>query len=306
MHAANIFHLGNKELRSLLRDPVMLFLILMGSIDAPRAGSLVLMILMLAICTPLASLLARLVEGKRFTFTVGGAVFAGLIISPWIIWLVNILFGDFIGFRFPILATLSAMAVDHLAGEGMGRLACISFGCCYGKPLHTLSPLLRRFLAPFSMTFFGTTKKIAYAHGFDGQPVVPVQAMTAVLYAAACLLGIWFFLEGSFVLSFAVAVGSSHGWRILSEFLRADYRGDKKFSTYQWMSLLAFPYAAALLLLFPPSSGGGMHLVEGLASLWSPEMILFIQALWGTIFVYTGKSKVTAAEISLYVVKDKI
>jgi len=72
------------------------------------------------------------------------------------------------------------------------------------------------------------------------------------------------------------------------------------------MSLFAFPYAMALVLLFPPSPTGGTHIAKGLASIWSPEIILFLQALWLIIFLFTGRSKVTAAEISLYVVRERI
>jgi hypothetical protein len=156
------------------------------------------------------------------------------------------------------------------------------------------------------MTFFGKTKKIAYAHGLDGQPVVPVQAMTSILYVAVSLCCIWLFLEEYYVVCFAIAAGVSHGWRILSEFLRADYRGKKRFSAYQIMSLSALPYAAALIFLFPPSPVGRTSIAAGLASFWSPEIILFLQVLWFIIFLFAGRSHVTAAEISLYVVKNRI
>jgi hypothetical protein len=156
------------------------------------------------------------------------------------------------------------------------------------------------------MTFFGKTKKIAYAHRLDGQPVVPVQAMTSILYVAVSLLSIWLFLEEDYILSFSLAVVVSHGWRILSEFLRADYRGMKKFSAYQIMSLLALPYAAALILIFQSSSNNETVIAAGLASVWTPEIILFLQILWFIIFIFTGRSKVTAAEIFLFVVKNRI
>jgi len=174
---------------------VLLFLLLMGSQAVPRSASLILVIRVLTICTPMSSIVARLVEGKRFTLTVGGAIFAGLLLAPWVIALLNFLPGDILEYRFPVLATMTAMAIGHISGEGMGRLACISFGCCYGKPLDMLPPFHRKLLAPFGMTFFGKTKKIAYAHGLDGQPVVPVQAMTSVLYTALSLLSIWLSLK---------------------------------------------------------------------------------------------------------------
>jgi len=286
---------------------VALFLVLMGAAAVPVAAALTLIFLVLAICAPLSRILAGLVEGKRFTLTVGGAVFAGLVLAPWLIGAVNALGGDRFGFRLPMLPTLAAMAIGHIIGEGTGRLACISFGCCYGKPLSVLPPVVRMTLRPFAMTFSGKTKKIAYAHGLDGQPVVPVQAMTAVIYTLAGLAGIRLFLAELYLPAFAVTVGTAQGWRFLSEFLRADYRGGGRISAYQLMSLLALSYAAGLLFLFPsvPPSGG-ILITAGLASLWTPEMILFLQGLWVIIFLYTGRSNVTTAEISIDVVKERI
>ncbi|OPY85689.1 MAG: Prolipoprotein diacylglyceryl transferase [Syntrophus sp. PtaU1.Bin208] len=285
---------------------VFLFLLLMGSLVAPKAASLTLIVLVLIICTPLSSIVARLVEGKRFTLTVGGAAFAGLLLGPGLIQLLNKMPYDLLNYRFLILPTMTAMAIAHIAGEGMGRLACISFGCCYGKPVSSLTPLLGKLIGPFSVVFSGKTKKIAYAHGLDGHPVVPIQAMTAILYSAASLLGIWLFLNQVYAAAFMVVIGVSQGWRILSEFLRADYRGERIFSVYQMMSLAALPYAIFLLLLFPQTPTGASGIERGFQSIWSPEMILFLQGLWSIIFFYTGKSRVTAAKILLYVVKDRI
>ncbi len=285
---------------------VFLFLLLMGSLGAPKTASLTLIILVLTICTPLSSIVARAVEGKRFTLTVGGAAFAGLLIAPWLIQFLNKMPYNFLNYRFPILQTMIAMAIAHIAGEGMGRLACISFGCCYGKPVSSLPPLFGKLIGPFSVVFSGKTKKISYAHGLDGHPVVPIQAMTAVLYSAASLLGIWLFLNQVYAAAFMVGIGVSQGWRILSEFLRADYRGKVTFSAYQMMSLAALPYAICLLYFFPQAPTGAPGIETGLKSIWSPEMILFLQGLWFIIFFYTGKSRVTAAKILLYVVKDRI
>ncbi|SEM25492.1 Prolipoprotein diacylglyceryl transferase [Syntrophus gentianae] len=285
---------------------VFLFLLLMGSLVATKAASLTLIVLVLIICTPLSSILARGVEGKRFTLTVGGATFAGLLLAPWLIQFLNEMPYNFLNYRFPILPTMTAMAIAHIAGEGMGRLACISFGCCYGKPVRSLPPLLGKLIGPFSVVFSGKTKKISYAHGLDGHPVVPVQAMTAVLYSATSLLGIWLFLNQVYAAAFVIVIGVSQGWRILSEFLRADYRGERIFSVYQMMSLAALPYAIFLLFFFPQAPKGASGIELGFKSIWSPEMILFLQGLWSIIFFYTGKSRVTAAKILLYVVKNRI
>jgi len=58
-------------------------------------------------------------------------------------------------------SALSAISISYAFGEGMGRLACISFGCCYGKPLSQSHPILRRVIENLSFTFHGKTKKIA-------------------------------------------------------------------------------------------------------------------------------------------------
>jgi hypothetical protein len=286
---------------------VALFLVLMGAAAVPGAAALTLIVLILAVCAPLSSILAGMVEGKRFTLTVGGAVFAGLVISPLLIGAVNVLGGEIFDLSLPVLPTLAAMAIGHIMGEGTGRLACISFGCCYGKPLSKFSPFVCKVIGPFAMTFHGTTKKISYAHGLDGQPVVPVQAMTAVIYTLAGLTGVWFFLSELYAPAFALTVGTAQGWRFLSEFLRADYRGGGSLSLYQYMSLLALPYAGGLLFFFPSiPPPGGTQIMAGLATLWTPGMILFLQVLWFLIFQYTGRSRVTAAEISLSVIRDRV
>lgn len=47
-------------------------------------------------------------------------------------------------------------------------------------------------------------------------------------------------------------------------------------------------------------------LVAGLSALWNPSAILSLQLLWLIIFLYTGRSTVTTAEISFSVPKDRI
>jgi len=95
-----------------------MFLLLMGSIAVPWNISLVVTVIVLAVCTPLSSIIARLVEGKKFTLTVGGAVFGGLLISPWIVHLLNMQAGTFLGYTVPVLPTMAAMAIAYGVGEG--------------------------------------------------------------------------------------------------------------------------------------------------------------------------------------------
>jgi phosphatidylserine decarboxylase len=57
---------------------------LLGAAGVPLAGVMVFSVLMLALCVPASRLVARLVEGKAHTFTVGGAVFVGIVAAPWL------------------------------------------------------------------------------------------------------------------------------------------------------------------------------------------------------------------------------
>ena len=161
---------------------VVMFLIMMSSQNIKIAGTISLVTPFLAICMLASRLIARLVEKKRHTFSVGGASFAGILIAPWIIWLVNMTLGETLAFHLPVLETLAAIFIAYAFGEGTGRLACISFGCCYGKPISACHPLIKRIFRKWNFVFWGKTKKIAYAQQLEGQAVIPIQALTAVVY----------------------------------------------------------------------------------------------------------------------------
>jgi hypothetical protein len=284
----------------------VLFFILMGSLSVPVVGALAILAIILAICMPASRLIAFWVEGKANTFTVGGASFAGLITGPWIIQLINGTLGVRMGFAAPVLSVLAAVSVAYAVGEGIGRLACISFGCCYGKPLSACHPLLQRLFHGRSFVFSGETKKIAYAHHLDGQEVIPIQAVTALLLTGAGLLGCYGFLKGFPFTTFAGLLTVTQAWRALSEFLRADYRGTGRITAYQVMALLSIVYAFLLLPLFPIVGDSTPDLWAGLYALWDPAVLLFFEILWVVTFIHTGRSRVTGATIHLHVVKEEI
>jgi len=111
-----------------------LFVFLMGSVGVPLIGAILAAVPVLLICATAANLLVRFVEGKRYGFTVGGASFVGLFVAPaCLVALAEA--ASMLGFATPIPAGLAAMGIAYVLGEGIGRLACISFGCCYGKPV---------------------------------------------------------------------------------------------------------------------------------------------------------------------------
>jgi len=285
---------------------VAVLLVLLGSIAVPPIGTATLAAGMLCCCVPASRLVARIVERKSDTFTVGGAVFVGILITPFLITLVNRTAGEILAFHIPIMSAYAAIAIAYAFGEGLGRMACISFGCCYGKPLAGSPDLIKRLFTGRGFIFFGSTKKIAYAGGLEATEVIPVQAITAVLYTGCGLIAAGMFLTSHQAVAFLLATVSTQGWRSFSETLRADYRGDGKISAYQIMGIIGVVYAIAVAFFLAYEPVGVPDLSAGLKGLWSPALIIFLQGIWLVIFLYTGRSTVTGATLSFHVHSDRI
>lgn len=112
---------------------VAMFFLLLTALGIPAEFVGILVAIVLIACVPTSRWIARIVEKKRYTFTVAGAFFVGVLILPPIIWLLDIGLAKDHGITLPTVAILAAAAIAYAFGEGIGRLACISFGCCYGK-----------------------------------------------------------------------------------------------------------------------------------------------------------------------------
>lgn len=270
------------------------WLITMGSLAA-----------LIGLCLPASRWLAQVVEKKSHTFTVGGASFVGFLTAPLLAWAADQTLGHGQGLL-PALPFCAALGAAYALGESLGRLACISFGCCYGKPLEDCAPLWQSLFARAHFVFWGSTKKIAYAGGLEGRKVVPVQALTAAIYLGACLGGAFLFLRGAYAASLLASVVTTQLWRALSETLRADYRGEGRLSAYQWMAVAAAVYAVLLAWLLPSPARPLPDLAGGLALLWRPGTLLFLQGLWVAALAYYGLSRVTASALSFHVVQHKL
>jgi prolipoprotein diacylglyceryltransferase len=164
----------------------------------------------------MSRLIARVVEKKRYTLTVGGAFFAGLLAAPWLVVLVNATIRDPFFPQLPVMPFLAAGAASYVLGEGFGRLACISFGCCYGRPVASLPVSLQRIFSPCAFVFRGPTKKVAYEGHLEGQAVVPIQAITSVVLVATGIASVYLFLAGRSASAFLLAVTVSQAWRCIS------------------------------------------------------------------------------------------
>ena len=114
-----------------------------------------------------------------------------------------------LGFETPITASLAAVAIAYVLGEGIGRIACISFGCCYGMPVERAQGWVQSFSRRHYFVFSGSTKNIAFASNLEGVPAVPVQAMTASLHAWIALGGLGLLFAGLYGWAGAVAIVTS-------------------------------------------------------------------------------------------------
>jgi len=285
---------------------LLLIFTLLGAVGVPFIGSLVMALVILGACIPAATIVARVVERKRFTFSVGGASFVGIILAPWAVLGTERMIGESLGFTLPLYPVLATFAIAYAVGEGTGRLACISYGCCYGKPLSQCGPLVRRLFNNHSFVFTGKNKKVAYASHLDGQKVIPIQAVTSVIFIITALAGLALFLSGWFYAAFVVPLVITQSWRYLSEFLRADFRGGYSISPYQVLSLIALVYASTLFLYLPHVDSAQVDVLRGLNSLWNPAFILALELVVAIAFVHTGRSGITSSSVRLYVNEDRV
>jgi|CXWL01.1.fsa_nt_gi hypothetical protein len=279
-----------------------LFLVLARSVGVEPGIVAGITGVLLAIALPAARVLARIIEKKRATFTVGGAVFVAFLIAPAVLAGIPAVTGR----ELPALPLLAALGVAYCFGEGLGRLSCLSFGCCYGRPVDSLPEPWRRWLAPFATRFSGATKKASYESGFEGRPLVPIQAITATVLCGLGLAGCALFLAAQFRTAFLLTLVGSQLWRAASELLRADHRGGGRMSTYQRLALVAVPWALGLAALLPVPAIAPPDLAAGFSALWHPTAVVSLEALGLAVFLYTGVSQVTGSTLRFHVHRHEV
>ena len=284
---------------------VMVSVFLAGAAELPLTHMAVALVAILAVCLPASKIINRLVEGHWHGFTVGGASFAGIIIGPWLAAGIAHL-GQKAGGSQEAVNILAIMAIAYALGEGIGRLACISFGCCYGRPLTDFPNWLQKTFSHWTFVFEGRMKKSSYAGGFEGRHLIPVQGMTAIISSAASLVGMALFLGGFPLPGCVIPIMATQVWRFFSEFLRADYRGTGRISAYQWMALAGGTYSLAFCLLWPDAPRLTTSVAQGLALLWTPGAMLLIASLAVFVFIRMGVSTVTTAHITFNLQNEMI
>jgi hypothetical protein len=284
---------------------VALMMLFMLSIGVPLLLTAGFIITMVALCLPASRLVAAIVEHKHNTFTIAGAAFVAALLLPPLSWAAQQILRTQLNVEFHLLPLLAGAAVAYAIGESIGRLACISFGCCYGTPLREANPAVAKLFRPYGLVLQGHTKKAAYASGLAGEPLVPVQVLTSLLFALAGLAGMALFLGHKWRAAALVPIVFTWGWRAVSEALRADFRGNGRISSYQILSLIALAYLALVTSLVP-SEGTPPSLSLGFSQLLSLPVIIGLQAFWMTLFLYYGRSRVTASTVSFHVIPDQI
>lgn len=278
-------------------------ILLMGSCGIPLSRQLLFVVPVLCVAIPSAKILAMIVEKKSGTFTVGGASFAAILVAPWVVAGINAMSAQAV----PMVAVLAAFSIAYTLGEALGRLACISFGCCYGKPLGHSGRFMNRVFSRFFFIFTGKTKKIAYAAGLDGEKMLPIQAVTSVVYTLAGLAGTALFLHGHARAALILTIAVTQVWRVISEFFRTDFRGALTFSAYQIMALVGVVYMTGIGCFVQVEPAMPLpDIALGFAALWQPGALLLVQGFWGLAFLYTGRSVVTGSCITFHIVEDRI
>lgn len=270
---------------------VLVFLILCAAAGASALVCAGYMALLLAVCMPASRWMVRLVEGHAHGFSVGGAAFLGILLAPWLLTAMPGL---------PFWPVLTASAIAYAFGEGFGRLACVSIGCCYGRPVEQLSPRLRRWCEPVAARVAGGTRKAAYAGGLEGVPLAPVPGLTVAVHGLAGCMAVASLIAGMPRMAFLLAVGITLAWRVFSELLRADFRGGRfplPGSAYQWMAGVGLVYVLGLAAFWPGAVAPRLDIIAGLRAAWSPCVMVWLQVLWVFVFFFMGRSTVTGAVI---------
>jgi len=281
-------------------------LLLLAAVGVPATAGLVLVAGVILLCVPSSRLVAGIVERRRNTFTIAGAAFVAAIALPLLLIALRPLVWRLFHRDLPAMPIFAAAAISYALGESVGRLACLSFGCCYGMPLRDANPALARLFRKHNLVIQGSTKKAAYASGLAGEPLIPVQAITSAVFALSGLAGVALFLLQRFRLAALIPVIASWGWRACSEWLRADYRGTSRISVYQLMAIVSLIYLGGFILLTPITTPIRPDLSAGFAQVTSAPVILLLQLVWWALFFYYGRSRVTASILLFHVVADRI
>jgi hypothetical protein len=147
---------------------------------------------------------------------------------------------------------------------------------------------------------------VVYEAQLSGEKLIPIQAITCVLYTFGALIGSYFFLIGWFTPALVFTIVLTQLWRILSETLRADFRGFGNISAYQKMGMMSVLYILGVIYFVHAAPYADPEILDGIGVLWNPAVILGLQLLWLVFFFTFGRSTVTTSTISFDLIRKHI
>jgi hypothetical protein len=283
---------------------IALFLVLLGMIGVPVVGGFVFGAAIVAVGVIFSSLVNRWTAGNRFGFTVCGGAFVAILAAPFLILMMQH-FGGLLPSSVGMLPVLAALVTAYAFGEGLGRLACISFGCCYGRRADRLPGWLEPLFRRWRFVFIGSAKKAAYEGRAEGLPLVPVQGMTVVLFTLATLVSVAFFVAGAYRTAFMVSLLTTQLWRVVSEWLRGDERENGRWRSYQVMAVAAATYGVLVGVVVEAGPAVAVDTLGGIRVLWNPGVLIALQIVWVAVFLRMGVSAVTGSRVSFFVRADR-
>ncbi len=252
------------------------------------------LILIFTICMPISKLIPIYVEKTKHGFTIAGALFFGIITTPISTFLVYFFQGKLNLFYDNLLPILSTMSVSFLLGESIGRLGCISFGCCYGKKVEEVNnTFLKKVFNNFNTVYYGDLKKASYASNLNGIKTVPIQAMSVLINLILSFIGQLLFLESNYTLSLVITILGNQLFRFFAEFLRADYRGSDTITIYQKMSIINIAIITLIIYIFPSNKGILLDIQRGINYVFEYKVFIAILFVFFISFFYTGISTAT-------------
>ena len=147
---------------------------------------------------------------------------------------------------------------------------------------------------------------MAYESQLHGRKLIPIQAITCILYTCGAMFGAYLFLQGAFTQALLFTMVLTQLWRIFSEIMRADFRGFSKISTYQKMGVVSVVYMLVFCLFTDTPPEIIPEISRGLEILWNPTAIVGLQLTWVIFFFTFGRSTVTTSTVSFELVKEHI
>ncbi|MEI7981198.1 MAG: prolipoprotein diacylglyceryl transferase family protein [Bacteroidota bacterium] len=144
-----------------------------------------------------------------------------------------------------------AVGLGGLVTMFIGRLGCLNYGCCIGKPS----------TGRFGFIYTDPEAKICRDHpGFLNISLIPVQLIASLvdflLFIICCMISVWLPYSGMIMIIFFVVVNMK---RILLQPLR--YKASSNRIPYQWVAFVLI-VIFLMILLFLRNSGESFFVYE--------------------------------------------